>query len=157
MAFEHARIDNRRGQDEPQLFQNPQTQVQDAAYNDGINDGMSDARDGRNSNYRNRGFRYNAFTEATYANGYAQGYAQGLQTFQNVQPLGGGIDARQAAYQEGFRDGQNDRRVGNSPYAGRHPTTYPGFEAAYGEGYTNGYSSANFAADGGRPAFRAAA
>lgn len=143
----------------PQVAGDPSNQY--SAFQDGFNDGMSDAKDGRESHYARRGFRYNAVTERSYASGYARGHAEGWRVYQNVGrqgrfDWGGGFMAtqQQGAYQEGFRDGQNDRNAGNSPHAGRHPTTHPGYETWYRQGYADGYNSMERPTRSGRSGVR---
>ena len=117
-----------------------------AAYQQGFSDGKNDHRAGNSANVSRHPSGNPAFA-AEYRQGYMDGYnsvyggAGGSAWGRQGVPRGGDLGQSTAAYQEGYRDGRADRRVGNSPNAGRHPSVYTGFEADYGRGYMDGYRS----------------
>lgn len=77
---------------------------------------------------------------------YQQGYTDGYNSVAGRVAAGRGVRApggSATAYKEGFSDGQKDYKAGNSPHTGRHPSTNPGFEGNYSQGYIDGYNSVN--------------
>lgn len=117
-----------------QCGQNNFTPIQCGYYQEGVQDGASDAQSNRSNDYR----RYrNKLDGNKYESFYRQGYEAG---YSNLSPNQRWNNEQRNSYDDGFRNGESDRRrnISRLPerYEGRYNRSY---EAFYKQGYYDGY------------------
>lgn len=117
-----------------QCSQSNFTPIQCGYYQEGYQDGASDAQSNRNNDYK----RYrNKLDGSKYENYYQQGYDAG---YSSIKPYQKWSNEQRNGYDDGFQDGESDKRRNIS----RLPERYEGqynklYEAFYKQGYYDGY------------------
>ncbi len=110
------------------------TPIQCGYYEEGYQDGVSDAQNNRNNDYK----RYRAKLDGSrYENFYKQGYDAG---YVSLKPYQRWDKDQKDNYDDGFRDGENDKRRGISRLPERYEGQYnKSYEVFYRQGYFDGY------------------
>ncbi len=108
--------------------------IQCGYYEEGYQDGVNDAQNNRANDYK----RYrNKLDGDKYENFYRQGYDAG---YSNIKPYQRWDKDQRDSYDDGFQDGENDKRRNISRLAERYDGQYnKTFEAFYKQGYYDGF------------------
>jgi len=108
-------------------------------YDEGYQDGVSDANRNRSGDYRRHSNKFESRYEEYFQRGYNAGY-------ESVRPSGGSVrwtSSQRNAYDSGYRLGQDDRRNRSSNRGGENAGR--GYDANIGlyfqQGYDDGYSN----------------
>lgn len=117
-----------------QCNQTNYTPIQCGYYQEGFQDGVADAQNNQDNNYK----RYrNKLDGSKYESYYQQGYDAG---YTSIRPYQRWNSQQRSVYDNGFRDGENDRRrnISRLPerYDGQYNQSYQDF---YKQGYFDGY------------------
>jgi len=107
-------------------------------YNEGYQAGISDRRMNLNNNYRRYRHLYDRYTENEFQRGYNAGYTSG----RNNEPWSQMNANERRNYDEAYRLGQQDARVGYNANYRRYNGRYNNrVESAFRQGYEAGYNS----------------
>ncbi len=112
------------------------TRIQCGYFEEGYQDGVGDAQGNRNNDYK----RYrNKLDGSKYEASYQQGYDAG---FSSIKPYQKWDSSQRNIYDDGFRDGDNDRKKNISRLAERYEGQYNRtYEAFYKQGYYDGFDN----------------
>ena len=119
-----------------QCDRNVGTAIQCGYYDEGYQDGVADANDNRNSDYRRHRNKYTSQYEEFFRRGYTAGY-------DSVRPVNRWTNSQRSAYDSGYTIGQNDRRNGGNNRSGDNAARGydPNIGLYFQQGYDDGYNN----------------
>ena len=119
-----------------QCDRNTASPIKCGYYDEGYQDGISDANGYRSNDYR----RYRNKFESQYEDFYRRGYSAGFDT---VRPTVRWTNSQRSAYDSGYTIGQNDRRNGGQRRGGDSPSyNYdPNIGLYFQQGYDDGFNN----------------
>ncbi len=112
------------------------TRIQCGYFEEGYQDGVVDAQNNRNNDYK----RYRSKLDGSkYETFYKQGYDAG---FSSIKPFQKWDSSQRSSYDDGFRAGESDRKKNISRLAERYEGQYNRtYEAYYKQGYYDGFDN----------------
>lgn len=111
------------------------TPIKCGYYEEGYQDGVSDARSNQSNDFR----RYRSKLDNQYESFYQSGYDDG---YSSIQPFARWSDRQKNTYDQGYDDGKDDRQRNISRLPARYEGQYDRqFEAYYNKGYLDGYDN----------------
>lgn len=137
-----------------QCDRNTASPIRCGFYDEGYEDGVSDARSNRSEDYRRYRIKYSGLSQ--YENFYRDGYNAG---YDSVRPTVRWTNSQRSAYDAGYNVGQNDRRFGQAgrssgEASGRYDSTISlYFQQGYDDGFNNRSRRYDFPITGGFPTY----
>lgn len=134
-----------------QCDRNTASPIRCGFYDEGYEDGASDARANRSNDYRRYRNKFSGNTQ--YENYYRDGYNAG---YDSVRPTVRWTSSQRSAYDSGYNIGQNDRRFGQQGRSMGDAPRYDStialyFQQGYDDGFNNRGRRYDFPVTGGFP------